>query len=63
MILWFLTIAGLGLKEIIKNPEIFLALNPYYGLNFFFRNGISSFLGSWWMLSFLLQALRRCMLM
>ncbi len=44
MILWFLTIAGLGLKEIIKNPEIFLALNPYYGLNFFFRNGISSFL-------------------
>ncbi len=44
MIFWFLTIAVLGLKEIIKNPEIFLALNPYYGLNFFFRNGIPSFL-------------------
>lgn len=42
MILWFLTIALLGLKEVIKNPVIFASLNPYYAINFFLSNHIHS---------------------
>ncbi|MEO5330675.1 MAG: potassium transporter Kup [Magnetococcus sp. YQC-5] len=34
--LWFLTIALVGLKEIHHHPEILLALNPVYGLKFLF---------------------------
>ena len=36
--LWFLTLAVLGLIHIFKNPEILLAMNPYYGIKFFVVN-------------------------
>jgi KUP system potassium uptake protein len=32
MMIWFLMIAGLGLKEIIINPSVLAALNPMYAL-------------------------------
>jgi KUP system potassium uptake protein len=32
MILWFLTIGVLGLLEIVKQPNILKAINPYYGV-------------------------------
>ncbi len=32
MILWFFTIGGLGLVEIVRQPGIVKALNPYYGM-------------------------------
>lgn len=31
MLVWFLTIGGLGLLQIVHDPAIFKALNPYYG--------------------------------
>jgi KUP system potassium uptake protein len=30
MLIWFSTIALLGLNQVLKNPEVFKALNPYY---------------------------------
>jgi KUP system potassium uptake protein len=34
MLVWFITIATLGLLEILNKPQILKALNPIYGLNF-----------------------------
>ena len=44
MIVWFVCIAAMGIPWIIRRPEIFAALNPYYGVNFFLNNGWNSFL-------------------
>lgn len=38
-IIWFLTIAALGVSVIIRKPEILLALNPYYAIHFFAIHG------------------------
>ena len=35
MLLWFITIGTLGLVQIIQNPNVLTAINPYYGFNFF----------------------------
>jgi KUP system potassium uptake protein len=35
MVLWFAVIALLGLTEIVHQPHVLLALNPFYGLSFF----------------------------
>jgi KUP system potassium uptake protein len=40
MILWFATLAGLGLFEIAGEPAILAALNPWHALNFFMVNHI-----------------------
>ncbi|MBF0146427.1 MAG: potassium transporter Kup [Magnetococcales bacterium] len=37
--LWFLAIALIGLKEIYRHPEILMALNPFYGINYLFGGG------------------------
>lgn len=42
--IWFLTLAALGISQILGSPEVFRALNPVYGLEFFLRNGTSGFL-------------------
>ncbi len=34
MLVWFITIGGLGLLEIINKPNILKALDPFYGFNF-----------------------------
>lgn len=44
MILWFLTIALLGLMAIIKRPDILIAVNPVHAFEFFKANGIHGFL-------------------
>ncbi|HLO91408.1 MAG: potassium transporter Kup [Chloroflexota bacterium] len=38
-LIWFTTIALIGLSQIIKNPDILVSLNPYYAINFFVQNG------------------------
>jgi KUP system potassium uptake protein len=44
MALWFVTIAALGLAEIIRTPQILGALNPWHGVTFFMANGKFAFL-------------------
>ncbi|BDU21605.1 potassium transporter Kup [Dyella sp. GSA-30] len=44
MLLWFVTIAILGAKELIAMPHVLMALNPYYGVAFFLKNGLHGFL-------------------
>jgi len=44
MALWFVTIAALGVREIVKEPRILLALNPWHGVVFFSANGKVGFL-------------------
>jgi KUP system potassium uptake protein len=38
MVLWFSTLALLGLYSIVEHPAILTALNPLYGLEFLFSN-------------------------
>ncbi|HKK47333.1 MAG TPA: potassium transporter Kup [Balneolaceae bacterium] len=39
-VIWFLTIATLGLSQIVTKPGILAALNPYYAINFFAVHGV-----------------------
>jgi len=41
---WFLTLATLGLIQIIQFPGVLAALNPLYSIQFFIRNGLAGFL-------------------
>lgn len=43
MIIWFLSIALLGVGAIIKNPEVLQAVNPVYAYKFFIENGFHGF--------------------
>ena len=43
MCVWFVTIGGLGLWEIAKEPRILAALNPLHGLWFFLPTAASGF--------------------
>jgi KUP system potassium uptake protein len=43
MVLWFITIAILGIVEIAKGPGILLAINPWHGVKFFMHNGFAGF--------------------
>lgn len=43
MIVWFLSLGGLGIYHIFMTPEVLLALNPIYGINFFVENHALSF--------------------
>lgn len=40
---WFFTLGVLGVNQIMGSPEVFQALNPMYGFEFFMRNGMSGF--------------------
>ena len=44
MLIYFSTLAGLGIFNAIAAPGIFEALNPYWGVNFFFIDGWLAFL-------------------
>lgn len=44
LLVWFITIGALGLAQIIQQPQILLAINPYYGIHFFQENGFRGFL-------------------
>ncbi|EPF13071.1 potassium transport protein Kup [Cedecea davisae] len=43
MLLWFLTLAVLGVRSIIGNPEVLQALNPAWAVNFFVQYKTVSF--------------------
>jgi KUP system potassium uptake protein len=43
MMLWFITLATLGVIHIISYPAIFAAINPMYAINFFMENGFKGF--------------------
>lgn len=44
MIVWFLTLAALGVVQIIKMPAVLSAANPWYALVFFARHEVAGFL-------------------
>src|SRR5262249_36978481 len=44
MLVWFVTIAVLGIVEIAQAPEILAALNPWYGVRFLTGHGEAGFL-------------------
>src|SRR5262249_18543651 len=44
MILWFGTIALLGLVAIVRRPEVLGAINPWHAVDFFARNRMPGFL-------------------
>lgn len=41
ILLWFLTLAILGVNSILKHPSVLHALNPYYAYYFFKINGLA----------------------
>ncbi len=43
MTLWFVTLAVLGIVQIVQYPEVLKALSPFYGINFFVQNGMTAF--------------------
>ena len=43
VLLWFGTIAVLGGREILRSPRILLALNPWYGVQFFATHNARAF--------------------
>ncbi|MFN2101004.1 potassium transporter Kup [Altererythrobacter sp. MF3-039] len=43
MIVYFIVIAGMGGWQIIQNPDILWALNPYYAIMFFVTDGFVAF--------------------
>jgi KUP system potassium uptake protein len=44
MVLWFACIAVLGVRGIMHEPEVLRALNPWYAIDFFIRDGVQGFL-------------------
>jgi KUP system potassium uptake protein len=43
-LVWFVTIAILGVANIVHHPTVFVAMNPLYGVRFFIHNGWNGFL-------------------
>lgn len=43
ILIWFVTIAMLGLLQIIHNPEVLKAVNPYYAVHFLTVNGFKGY--------------------
>ncbi|MCC6821927.1 MAG: potassium transporter Kup [Verrucomicrobia subdivision 3 bacterium] len=43
MLLWFFTLAALGINQIIRVPQVLAAVNPVYAINFFSANGLAGF--------------------
>ena len=44
LLLWFLTLAALGIRGVLSNPQVLAALNPYYAVLFAQANGWKAFL-------------------
>ena len=44
MLLWFATLAVLGIAQIVHQPQVLWALNPWHGVVFFRDNGAHAFL-------------------
>jgi KUP system potassium uptake protein len=44
MLLWFLTIAVMGIWGVVQHPSVLAALNPAYGFSYLVSNGATGFL-------------------
>lgn len=44
MMIWFITLAMLGMHGILKNPQILAALDPQYGVRFFIAHQTQAFI-------------------
>ncbi len=44
MVIYFITIAVLGVMQIVQKPDILWALNPIYAVQFFIQDGLKAFL-------------------
>ncbi len=44
MVVWFSAIALFGVMAIVKNPIVLKAINPWYAIDFFIRDGMVGFL-------------------
>jgi KUP system potassium uptake protein len=44
MVIWFLALASGGLMALFAAPQVLLALNPMYGINYLLHNGLAGFL-------------------
>jgi KUP system potassium uptake protein len=44
MLVWFATLALLGLRWVVEYPDVLLAINPFYAIRFFIDNGLAGFL-------------------
>jgi len=43
ILVWFVTLAILGIRQIIQHPNVFAALLPTYGINFLVKSGFQGF--------------------
>ena len=44
MVIWFISLAGVGLIALFAAPQVILAINPMYGINYLLNNGLAGFL-------------------
>ena len=44
MLVWFLTLAALGINQIVREPEVLAALSPWWAGEFFLRHGLNGLL-------------------
>lgn len=44
VLLWFITLATLGISKVIDHPSVFRAINPAFAVGFFAENGVRGFL-------------------
>ncbi|TBR37331.1 MULTISPECIES: potassium transporter Kup [Dyella] len=44
MVIWFIVIAALGVRQIAHNPHVLFALNPWYAVKFFDSHGMQAFI-------------------
>ena len=44
MTVWFLVLAVLGVRQIIANPQVLYAINPWHAMRFFVSHGNTSFI-------------------
>jgi KUP system potassium uptake protein len=44
MVIWFLALAVAGVFALFSAPQVLLAINPMFGINYLFSNGLAGFL-------------------
>jgi KUP system potassium uptake protein len=44
LLVWFVTIAVLGLSQVVKDPAVFQGLSPTWGIRFLFDHGVQGYL-------------------
>src|SRR6476659_5896902 len=44
MLLWFATLAALGIASLVRHPQVLAAVNPWYAVHFFILNGWHGYL-------------------